>query len=86
MVDSENQDSVSSPESESRAGERRRDAASLWIIGGFFMVFSLLVLLGLCWEERLHGIVVNLGAGLALLAVGLVMVLAALRLSKKPLP
>lgn len=52
---------------------RERDAASFTIIGGFFAVLSVFVLIGTFFEDRGHGQIVNVAAGLILLIVGIVM-------------
>ena len=51
---------------------RQRDAASFLMLGTFFAVMGSLVLVGTFWTlERMHAMVVNLVAGLLLLAIGL---------------
>ena len=49
---------------------RRRDAGMVRVMGGFFWGFAVLVLVGQFWPQGLAERVVNLVAGLALLAVG----------------
>lgn len=54
--------------------QRERDAISLLMLGGFFSVLAVLVLIGTYWTVgRWHAMVVNLGAGATLLVVGIVM-------------
>ena len=49
-----------------------RDAASLRILGIFFFVMGVLVLIGTFWTlENPRGTVVNIGGGLLLCAVGI---------------
>ena len=51
---------------------RQRDAASFLMLGTVFAVMGSLVLVGTFWTlERMHAMVVNLVAGLLLLAIGL---------------
>ncbi len=51
-----------------------REAVSLAMIGGFFVVLASLVLVGTFWaRHRPHAMYVNLGAGLVLLLIGVVM-------------
>ncbi len=66
-----------------RAEYRDRDGTSLKIIGGFFSLFSILVLVGTFWEKRSHGIVVNLTAGFLLLSIGLGMFFVGRRMSRR---
>lgn len=54
---------------------RRRDSVSLLIIGTFFALFSVLVLIGTFWEHRTRAIIVNIASGLALMLVGIGMAL-----------
>ena len=54
--------------------ERRREALSLVMLGVFFVVLAVLVLIGSWWAVgRTHALVVNLGAGGVLLLIGLAM-------------
>jgi len=62
---------------------RDRDVASLMIIGGFFAILSVFVLIGTFFEDRGHGQIVNVGAGLILLLVGVVMMGFGQRLKKR---
>lgn len=50
--------------------DRQRDSVSLIIIGTFFALFSLLVLVGTFWEHRVRAIIVNIAAGLVLFLIG----------------
>jgi hypothetical protein len=53
---------------------RARDAASLLILGGFFVFLGLLVSIGTFWTEiGTRASVVNLSAGALLIAVGVCM-------------
>lgn len=62
------------------AEQRQRDAVSLLMLGAFFSVLAVLVLVGTYWTVgRTHAMVVNLGAGVTLLAVGLAMLWAGRR-------
>ena len=57
-----------------RTDYRQRDAASFLMLGAFFAVMGSLVLVGTLWTlERMHAMVVNLVAGVILLAIGLAM-------------
>jgi len=50
---------------------RERDAASMKLLGGFFCVLAVLVLIGSIWSTgRPHAMVVNIGAGTLMLVVG----------------
>lgn len=61
--------------------DRQRDAASLVMIGTFFTVLALLVLCGTFWATgRFHAMMVNLGAGMILLVIGLLMLGLGLRM------
>ncbi len=61
---------------------RRRDAASMQLLGVFFTVLSTLVLIGSLWTlDRPRALAVNLAAGLTLLTVGVGMVWGGRRLS-----
>ncbi len=62
---------------------RERDAASLTIIGGFFAVLSVFVLIGTFFEDRIHAQVVNVAAGLILLLVGVGMIAFGRRLKNR---
>ncbi len=54
---------------------RRRDAASMKLLGTFFTVLATLVLIGTLWTlDRPRAMTVNLVAGLTLLAVGIGMI------------
>lgn len=66
-----------------RVRNRERDGSSLAIIGTFFAVFATLVLIGTFWEDRDHGMVVNIGAGLVLLGIGVAMLFYGLRLRSR---
>lgn len=51
--------------------QKQRDAMTFVLLGGFFTVMSLLVLIGTLWTfARPHAMVVNLVAGLILLVIG----------------
>ena len=62
---------------------RERDAASLTIIGGFFAILSVFVLIGTFFEDSYEGRVVNVAAGLILLLVGLGMLAFGRRLKNR---
>lgn len=56
---------------------RLRDAWSLLMVGGFFALLALLVLVGTWWTlERPRAAAVNVVAGLLLMAIGLGMIAA----------
>lgn len=60
-----------------------RDAASLRILGSFFLVLGVLVLIGTFWTlDNARAMVVNLGSGLVLGGVGGLMIMASARRSK----
>ena len=62
-------------QSDSEVGHRDRDSMSLKILGLFFSVLALLVLLGTLWSlNNPRAIVVNLVCGSVLLLVGIGMV------------
>lgn len=66
-----------------RADFRRRDAATLTIIGAFFMLLSLLIFAAVFWEDiGTTGMYVNVGAGLALLSIGIGMIYFGRRLRR----
>lgn len=50
---------------------RRRDAEALTIIGAFFAVLAVMVLIGVVWFDRGDSLAVGAGAGLLLLVIGL---------------
>ena len=65
---------------------RARDAATLLVIGSFFALLAVLVLLGSFWAEELDfPVVVNVAAGVLLMLVGLGMVLMSRRLRRRPI-
>ncbi len=54
-----------------QAAHRQRDGATLRLLGGFFSILAVLVLIGTLWAlDRPHAMIVNLAAGMVLLAVG----------------
>ena len=53
----------------------RRDAETFWILGAFLIVLSIAVLIGTFYAVRPHAMIVNVIAGLVLLATGAGMVL-----------
>lgn len=60
---------------------RRRDALSLLLVGGFFALLAVLVLIGTWWTlEKPRAAAVNVVSGLVLLAIGLGMVGAGVHL------
>ncbi|MBX3415865.1 MAG: hypothetical protein KF708_24495 [Pirellulales bacterium] len=62
---------------------RRRDAGTLSVLGIFFCVLGVLVVIGTYWTlGHTHAMIVNLGAGLATLGVGLLMLWIGARLRK----
>lgn len=64
---------------------RQRDAASLLILGSFFVLLAVLVLIGSLWAVgRTHALIVNLGAGAALLIAGIALVTVSFRLRREP--
>ncbi len=69
---------------ERRQDFRQRDAASYLMLGAFFAVMGSLVLVGTFWTlERPHAMVVNLVAGLLLLAIGLAMLALGVRARRR---
>lgn len=57
--------------------QRQRDAMTFFLLGGFFTVMAILVLIGTLWAVgRTHAMIVNLAAGLLLLVIGLGMIAA----------
>lgn len=64
--------------------EREREALSLLMLGAFFSILALLVEIGSAWAvARPHALVVNVVAGLILLAVGLAMLALGWRFHKR---
>jgi hypothetical protein len=62
---------------------RRRDAGTFAVLGSFFCVLGTLVVIGTYWTlGHFHAMVVNLGAGLATIAVGLAMLWVAARMRR----
>lgn len=52
--------------------DRQRDASSLFVLGLFFTVLGVLVLIGTVWTRKdMHAAVVNASSGLVLVAVGI---------------
>lgn len=49
----------------------RRDAATLMALGIFITVLAVPVLAGTFWAQRFHAAVVNIGAGVVLLGIGI---------------
>jgi len=47
-----------------------RDALTLKLLGSFFLVFGILVWLGLFWNQPAEGRIVNVCAGIVLLVCG----------------
>ena len=66
-----------------RQEHTRRDSESLVIIGSFFSLLAILVLIGTAWEEKGVGMGVAIAAGAILLLVGLAAVFIGLRLKKR---
>ncbi len=65
------------------ASHRRRDSEALTIIGGFFMLLAVLVLIGVVLEhEHQMGLIVGAIAGVLLLIIGGLTVYIGRRLSK----
>jgi len=54
----------------------------LWLMGVYFVTFAVLVTVGQFWTQPLVERLVNLGAGLILLLIGLGTILFARRLSR----
>lgn len=64
--------------------ESARDAASLRLLGGFFLILGLLLLVGIWWSlDDIRAIVVSLTSSGAILAVGVGMIIAARRLKQR---
>ncbi len=63
---------------------RRRDAETLKIIGGFFAILAVLVLIGVIWHDSGEGLAVGIGAGVILLLIGLVSVRIGMHLGRGP--
>jgi len=75
------------PQTEEPVCHRHRDAMSMKILGSFFIVLSLLVLLGVLWElGNFRAIVVTLICGSTLLSVGVGMVVVGRRIAKGAKP
>jgi hypothetical protein len=53
---------------------RQRDAASLLMMGSFFIVMGALLLVACFWIDHSKAMVVNIGAAAALLLIGAAMV------------
>ena len=69
---------------EQREGEHsRRDAETQTVLGLFISIMALPVLIGTVWAERSHAMVVNVVAGLTLLAVGVILTVFGRRATKK---
>jgi len=69
-----------------KSENRSRDASSLLLLGTFFTVLAVLVLLGTLWTlDRPRPMVVNLVAGGLLLAIGLMTLIGSWRL-RNPSP
>ena len=67
-----------------RKAHRARDAATLLVLGAFFTVLSVLVLLGSFWSEKLDfPVVVNIASGVLLMVVGLGMSLMSWHLRRQ---
>ena len=62
---------------------RKRDAEALTIIGFFFAVLAVLVLIGVVWHDRGRGLAVGIGAGVLLLTVGIGAVAIGVRLRRR---
>jgi len=60
----------------------RRDAETFWVLGLFLVILSVAVLIGTFYAERFHAMVVNVIAGLILLATGIAMVWRGVSLSR----
>jgi len=55
--------------------QRQRDAITFFLLGGFFAVMGVLVLIGTFWTlARPHAMVVNFVSGLVLLVIGVAMI------------
>jgi hypothetical protein len=63
--------------------QRRRDGASLMVLGVFFMVQAVFVLLGALWLEPSFTLVVSLASGSVLFLIGLVMFAAGRRIHRR---
>ena len=58
---------------------QKRDAETVSMLGGFVAFISLPVLIGTFWADKMSARVVNIGAGLVLLLIGLLMLAHGLR-------
>lgn len=67
---------MSTPTPETHESEaRQRDALSLLMVGGFFALLAVMVLIGTWWTlERPRAAAVNVASGLLLLVIGLGMI------------
>jgi len=75
---------MTTPSKEHAQDYRQRDAASFLMLGTFFAVMGSLVLVGTFWTlERMHAMVVNIIAGLLLLAIGLGMLALGVRARRR---
>lgn len=67
--------------------DRDRDALSLLLVGSFFAVLAVLVLIGTWWTlERPRAAWVNVVSGALLMAIGLGMVAMGLRMRRRAAP
>ena len=70
-------------ESDTQDENRARDATSFLLLGSFFSILAMLVLIGTLWTlDRPRAVIVNLSAGGLLLLIGLVMLYAGRRVQR----
>ena len=70
-------------EADSQDENRARDATSFLLLGSFFSILAILVLIGTLWTlDRPRAMAVNLSAGGVLLSIGLVMLYAGRRVQR----
>jgi uncharacterized integral membrane protein len=62
---------------------QQRDAESFIIIGSFFVILAIIVLIGTIWSETVPAAVINVSSGVILLAIGLGGVFWGLHIKRK---
>lgn len=72
------------PDHRTGDGNQQRDASSLLVLGVFFTILGLLVLVGTLWTRNdMRAAVVNAGSGMILVAVGVGTLLIGRRLARR---
>ncbi len=78
-------DDEGASKNEQALAHRRRDAEALTIIGAFFAILAVMVLIGVVLHHELRaGLIVGLIAGVLLLAAGIGAVYIGIRLRRAP--